>query len=281
MGTVATPRLTEPIEPILGVASETASRSGRSPSALVRVNGLVSARCRHGADDGAKGPRRHDESHQGLLFGQGNRIQELKDLPRSLPELRLWKGEPLPRRLSERILGDWQVVEERGEQFRALLAERRRIMRSADDAGTKCARKLYRLARNRGGAAWLFALEFFSWREFRNRSQALSRRRARRRPAPRTRAAGASTAHRCGVGRRGWPGGWRGGPCWGRCRAEREKLDPRRQAAATAGDRQLRRIVRPRVGVLLSYDPIAAESWRSVDGAGQLVQYRRSSIRIE
>lgn len=106
-----------------------------------------------------------------LLFSQGIRLHELKDLPRQLPRLRLWNGDPLPPRLSERIGREWQKVEERTEQIRALLSERRQLMRTGDDPGSECARKLYRLRGIGDNAAWLFALEFFAWRAFRNRRQ--------------------------------------------------------------------------------------------------------------
>jgi transposase len=108
---------------------------------------------------------------KGLLFGQGIRIQELKDLPMELPRVRIWNGEALPPRLTARIGRDWQKVEERSAQIRTLLKERRQLMRTADDPGTECARKLFQLRGIGDNAAWLFALEFFAWREFRNRRQ--------------------------------------------------------------------------------------------------------------
>jgi transposase len=106
-----------------------------------------------------------------LLFSQGIRLHELKDLPNQLPRLRLWNGEALPPRLKDRIGRDWQKVEERTGQINRLLAERRALMRTAEDPGTECARKLLRLRGIGDNAAWLFALEFFAWREFRNRRQ--------------------------------------------------------------------------------------------------------------
>lgn len=108
---------------------------------------------------------------KGLLFGQGIRIEELKDLPAELPRIRIWSGDALPPRLTARIGRDWQKVEERNTQIRALLSERRQLLRTADDPGTECARKLIQLRGIGHNAAWLFALEFFSWREFRNRRQ--------------------------------------------------------------------------------------------------------------
>jgi len=108
---------------------------------------------------------------KGLLFSQGIRVHELKYLPAELSRMRIWNGEALPPRLTARVSRDWQKVEERSAQIRALLTERRQLMRTADDPGTECARKLYKLRGIGDNAAWLFALEFFAWREFRNRRQ--------------------------------------------------------------------------------------------------------------
>lgn len=108
---------------------------------------------------------------KGLLFSQGIRVQELKSLPAQLKQLRLWNGDPLPSRLMERIGREWQKVEELTGQIKILLSERRKLLRTATDPGTECARKLSQLRGIGDNAAWLFALEFFSWREFQNRRQ--------------------------------------------------------------------------------------------------------------
>jgi transposase len=55
--------------------------------------------------------------------------------------------------------------------IRELGAERRKLLLKAEDAGTECARKLLRVGAIGENAAWLFALEFYSWRQFRNRRQ--------------------------------------------------------------------------------------------------------------
>lgn len=108
---------------------------------------------------------------KGLLFAQGIHLKELRDLPARLGQMRLWNAEPLPRRLRERIEREWQKVEQLTEQIRELKKERRRLLRTATDAGTECARKLLRLGGIGANASWLLALEFYSWRDFQNRRQ--------------------------------------------------------------------------------------------------------------
>lgn len=108
---------------------------------------------------------------KGLLFGQGLRLEELQDLPARLSGLRLWNGEALPQRLVERIHREWEKVELLTAQIRSLSAERQRLLRRATDAGSECARKLFQVRGIGANASWLFALEFFAWREFRNGRQ--------------------------------------------------------------------------------------------------------------
>jgi len=108
---------------------------------------------------------------QSLLFAQGLALQELRDLPARLGSLRLWNERPLPARLLERIRHEWEKVEQLTQQISRLLAERRQLLRVAQDAGSECARKLLHLRGLGPNAAWLFALEFFAWRAFQNRRQ--------------------------------------------------------------------------------------------------------------
>jgi transposase len=106
-----------------------------------------------------------------LLFAQGICLSELRALPSRLGKLRLYNGEPLPARLRERIEHEWEKVEHLTQQIRSLLAERRKQMKSAPDAGSECARKLFRLRAIGVNAAWLYSLEFFAWRDFQNGRQ--------------------------------------------------------------------------------------------------------------
>jgi transposase len=106
-----------------------------------------------------------------LLFAQGIHLTELGDLPRELPSLELWDGSRLPRGLVRRLEREWTKLLLLTEKVRELLAERRTLLRTAHDPGTECARKLLQLGAIGPNAAWLFALEFFSWREFKNRRQ--------------------------------------------------------------------------------------------------------------
>ena len=88
-----------------------------------------------------------------------------------LSSLRLWDGSALPRMLRSRLDREWAQVVVLTRKIQDLITQRRKLLRTANDRGTECAKQLLRLGAIGPNAAWLFALEFFSWREFRNRRQ--------------------------------------------------------------------------------------------------------------
>ena len=108
---------------------------------------------------------------KGLLATVGVRLAEITELPRVLEQLRQWNGEKLPKWLKARVERDWQEREQLQARIAELEKQRRELLRSATDAGSECARQLYALRGIGVNASWLYALEFFAWREFRNRRQ--------------------------------------------------------------------------------------------------------------
>jgi transposase len=103
-----------------------------------------------------------------LLYAQGIRLEKVKDLLALLdPKL----GGALPERLRARLEREWRHVQLLEETIRELEAERRRLLRTAQDAGVECVRKLLHLCAIGVNSAWLFGMEFFSWRQFANRRQ--------------------------------------------------------------------------------------------------------------
>jgi transposase len=104
-----------------------------------------------------------------LLYAQGIRLEKVKDLLALLDPKRL--GGALPERLRARLEREWRHVQLLEETIRELEAERRRLLRTAQDAGVECVRKLLHLCAIGVNSAWLFGMEFFSWRQFANRRQ--------------------------------------------------------------------------------------------------------------
>lgn len=108
---------------------------------------------------------------KGLLATVGVRLKEIAELPRMLERVRLWNGEPLPKWIKARVERDWKEREQLEERIAELEKQRRELLRNGQDDGSKCARTLYALRGIGLNASWLYALEFFAWRAFKNRRE--------------------------------------------------------------------------------------------------------------
>jgi transposase len=108
---------------------------------------------------------------KGLLATVGVRLSEMTQVPQKLERLRLWNGSELPKWLRARVERDWREREQIQERIADLEKQRRELLREAQDEGTQCARKLIQLRGIGVNAGWLYSLEFFAWREFKNRRQ--------------------------------------------------------------------------------------------------------------
>lgn len=108
---------------------------------------------------------------RGLLATVGVWLKEIADLPGVLERVRLWNGDALPQWLKGRVERDWQEREQLQQRIAALEKQRRELLRNGKDSGSECARKLHELRGMGPNASWLYSLEFFAWRAFKNRRQ--------------------------------------------------------------------------------------------------------------
>jgi len=108
---------------------------------------------------------------KGLLANQGLLIDRNKDMARQLAGLRLWNGTKLPGHLRarlERYASDYGYYSQRIQE---LERERKAVLRANEGEATE---KVWRLLWLRGvgiETAWCYGMEFFGWREFKNRKQ--------------------------------------------------------------------------------------------------------------
>ncbi len=114
---------------------------------------------------------RHINRIKGLLAGQGIRVAVKGDFLQRLDGLRLWDGSPLPGGLRHRVEQEYAALRFVEGQIRALEARRREMIRRSDDPAVEKVRRLLRLRGIGENSAWLFVMEFFGWREFRNRRE--------------------------------------------------------------------------------------------------------------
>lgn len=108
---------------------------------------------------------------KGLLATVGVRVKQIAELPQILERARLWNGKALPKWLKARVERDWKAREELERRIAELEKQRRELLRKGKDSGSECARKLHQLRGMGPNASWLYSLEFFAWRAFRNRRQ--------------------------------------------------------------------------------------------------------------
>lgn len=114
---------------------------------------------------------RHINRVKGLLVGQVVRMSVGTDFLEELERVRLWDGSPLPAGLRARVEREYACLEFAKEQVKELERERHELIRTLDDPSVEKVRQLLKLRGIGENSAWLFVMEFFGWRNFRNRRQ--------------------------------------------------------------------------------------------------------------
>lgn len=113
----------------------------------------------------------HTNRIKGYLANQGICMPIRDNFPEDLKQLRLWNGDPLPPGLQARLLFEFQRYQLVERQIKTLEMERMDAIRHSSQADVEQVRKLLRLRGIGINCAWLYVMEFFSWRAFRNRRQ--------------------------------------------------------------------------------------------------------------
>jgi transposase len=108
---------------------------------------------------------------KGLLSSQGIQVTSLTKLPEQLDALRLWDGSPIPPGLRQRVLRVYAHHQFLSEQIVQVEAERRALLDDSTDASIDKIRQLMMLKGIGINGSWLLVMEFFGWREFKNRRE--------------------------------------------------------------------------------------------------------------
>src|SRR5499427_1183487 len=108
---------------------------------------------------------------EGLLSSQGLRVTSLTKLPEQLDALRLWDGSPLPPGLRRRVLRVYDQYTFLSAQIAEVEAARRAQLQASTDTRIEQVRQLMQLKGIGINGAWLLVMEFFGWREFKNRRE--------------------------------------------------------------------------------------------------------------
>jgi len=115
----------------------------------------------------------HRNRMKGLLIQQGIALKNpsSRRFLEELETLRTWDGKPLPLDFKARIVREYGRLKEVEGQIYVLRKERQGRL---EQAASPSVRKVVQLMSLRGIAvesSWKFVMEFFGWREFRNRKE--------------------------------------------------------------------------------------------------------------
>ena len=108
---------------------------------------------------------------KGLLANHGLTLDLKKDVPAQLAAFRQWDGSPLPAGLQARLAREWERVQFYTGLIERLEAERRDLLRRAEDPVIEKALQLNTLRGIGVNSSWLYVMELFGWRELRNRRE--------------------------------------------------------------------------------------------------------------
>lgn len=114
---------------------------------------------------------RHINRIKGLLVSQGVVIEVDSGFMEAIETVRLWDGSLLPGRLRMRLEREHERMELLGQQIGQLEKEREEVIRTSQEDAIEQVRRLLQLKGIGVNSAWLYVMEFFAWRGFRNRRE--------------------------------------------------------------------------------------------------------------
>ena len=106
-----------------------------------------------------------------LLATQGITLASARGVADGWQALRTWDGRPLPEGLRMRLERDWQTLQQLNAQIAELVARRKHQLENVSDPAIAAVHQLMRLRGIGIESAWLYVMEFFGWREFKNVKQ--------------------------------------------------------------------------------------------------------------
>ncbi len=107
----------------------------------------------------------------GLLATQGVTLPLHPEFLNSLAAVRLWDGHPLPPGLMARLKREYATLLSVEQEIQDLEKERETLIETSDVPCVGMVRQLMKLKGIGPTSAWLFVMEFFAWRQFRNRRE--------------------------------------------------------------------------------------------------------------
>ena len=114
---------------------------------------------------------RHINRIKSFLVGQGIQMEVKKNFPEEIERVRKWNGTSLPERLKPRLQREYERLQLVEKHIKELERERVEALRHSEEESIETVRNLLRLNGIGLNASWMFGMEFFSWRKFKNRKE--------------------------------------------------------------------------------------------------------------
>jgi len=113
----------------------------------------------------------HINRMKGVLASQGVVMEVKTDFLEQLDAVRLWDGSSIPPGLQTLLVREYERLQFVREQIHQIEEARKEALRSSQDPALEQVRRLLRLKGIGINSAWVYVMEFFAWRGFRNRRE--------------------------------------------------------------------------------------------------------------
>jgi transposase len=113
----------------------------------------------------------HINRMKGLLASQGIVMEVKGEFLEELDNVQLWDGSSIPPGMHTLLLREQERLVLVREQIQQVEVTRREALRSSQDPAIEQVRRLLRLKGIGMNSAWIYVMEFFAWRAFRNRRE--------------------------------------------------------------------------------------------------------------
>lgn len=113
----------------------------------------------------------HINRMKGLLASQGIVMEVKAEFVQELERVTLWDSSPIPPGMQTLLLREQERLVLLREQIHQVEVTRREALRTSQDPAIEQVRRLLQLKGIGMNSAWIYVMEFFAWRAFRNRRE--------------------------------------------------------------------------------------------------------------
>ena len=115
--------------------------------------------------------KRYRNRIYGILKTQGVALKVNSNFLEEMQAVRVWNGQALPPQVQQRVSINYTLLQAVSSQVKELERERQQMIKTGETRALKMVRQLQQLRGVGDNGAWLLVMEFFGWREFKNRRE--------------------------------------------------------------------------------------------------------------